>query len=109
MLFGSPGPGTDDITDLHVPPGHVGVLEARQDVVADLSRFGGDTNHLDGVTNLSSRQETGPDGRPLRESVGHSDYLAPGTTSQHNIAATVAGLPGRRITGGNSGVGDWTW
>ena len=109
VLFGSPGAGTDDITDLHVPDGHTAVLEARHDPVADVAHFGGDPNQLDGVANLSSREETGPDGRPLRESVGHSDYLAPGTTSQHNIAATVAGLPERRISGDNSGIGDWIW
>jgi hypothetical protein len=107
VLFGSPGAATDDITDLRVPAGHVGVLEARQDAVADLGAFGGDTNQLDGVTNLSARQETAPDGTPLRESLGHSDYLAPGTTSQYNIAATVAGLPDRRITGTNTGLGDY--
>lgn len=112
MLFGSPGASTDTLTDLRVPPGHVGVLEARQDAVADLGSFGGDTNQLDGVTNLSAREETAPDGTPLRESVGHSDYLAPGTTSQHNIAATVAGLHDQRVTGDNDGLGDalrWGW
>jgi hypothetical protein len=38
--------------------------------------------------------------------LGHEEYLAPRTTSQHNIAATVAGLPDLRITGTNDGVGD---
>ena len=108
VLFGSPGAATGDIADLRVPAGHLGVLEARQDAVADLGSFGGDTNQLDGVTNLSARQETAPDGTPLRESLGHSDYLAPGTTSQYNLAATVAGLPpDRRITGTNTGLGDY--
>lgn len=106
VLFGSPGLGTEDINDLQVPPGHTAVLEARQDVVADLGSFGGDTNQFDGTTDLSAREETGPTGLPLRESVGHSDYLAPGTTSQHNIAATVAGLHDQRIEGGSDGLGD---
>jgi hypothetical protein len=106
VLFGSPGAATGDIADLRVPPGHVGVLEARGDGVADLGSFGGDTNQLEGVTNLSSRAETAPDGTPLRESEGHSEYLVPGTTSQHNVAATVAGLPDLRITGTNDGAGD---
>lgn len=112
VLFGSPGASTGAVADLRVPPGHVGVLEARRDAVADLGSFGGDTNQLDGVTNLSAREETGPDGTPLRESVGHSDYLAPGTTSHHNIASTVAGLHDQRITGDNDGLGDvlrWGW
>ncbi len=106
VLFGSPGAATDDIADLRVPPGHVSALEARQDAVADLGRFGTDPNQLDGVTNLSTSEETGPDGRTLLESKGHSEYLVPGTTSQYNIAATVAGLPEQRITGSNIGVGD---
>lgn len=106
VLFGSPGTGTGDVADLRVPAGHTAVLEARRDVVADLGRFGGDTNQLAGTTDLSAREETGPNGMPLRESVGHSEYLAPGTTSQHNIAATVAGLHEQRITGGNDGLGD---
>jgi hypothetical protein len=38
--------------------------------------------------------------------LGHEEYLAPRTTSQHNIAATVAGLPDLRITGTNEGIGD---
>ena len=106
VLFGSPGPGTSDLADLRLPPGHLGVLEARQDPVADIGAFGADPNQLDGVTNLSAREETAPDGTPLRESLGHSDYLAAGTTSQYNIAATVAGLPELRITGPNDGFGD---
>lgn len=106
VLFGSPGSGTGDVDDLRVPPGHTAVLEARQDAVADLGSFGGDTNQLDGTVGLSAREETGPTGMPLRESVGHSDYLAPGTTSQHNIAATVAGLHDQRIEGGSDGLGD---
>jgi hypothetical protein len=106
VLFGSPGASTGDIGDLRVPPGHLGVIEARGDFVADLGSFGGDPNQLDGVTNLSAREETAPDGTVLRESQDHSEYLVPGTTSQYNIAATVAGLPDNRITGSNTGFGD---
>ncbi len=106
VLFGSPGPGTDNVDDYRVPPGHTAVMEARRDWIADLGSFGGDTNQLDGTVGLSAREEAGPSGLPLRESVGHNDYLAPGTTSQHNIAATVAGLHDQRITGGSTGLGD---
>jgi Alpha/beta hydrolase len=106
VLFGSPGAATNDVADLRVPPGHVSVLEAREDWIADLGRFGTDTNQLDGVTDLSSDEQTGPDGRPLLESKGHNEYLTPRTTSQHNIAATVAGLPQQRYTGTNDDIGD---
>jgi hypothetical protein len=106
VLFGSPGASTGTIADLRVPPGHVAVLEARGDWIADTGLFGGDPNQLAGVTNLSAREATAPDGTPLDESLDHSEYLAPRTTSQFNIAATVAGLPDLRITGLNDGVGD---
>jgi Alpha/beta hydrolase len=105
VLFGSPGASTNDITDLKVPPGHVAVIEARGDPVADLGAFGDDPNHLDGVVNLSAHEEH-RGSTQLDESTGHSAYLRPNTTSQYNIAATVAGLPGNRIEGANSGAGD---
>ena len=50
VVFGSPGIGTDHVGDLHVPPGHTGVVEAPWDPVADLGWFGDDPNRLDGVT-----------------------------------------------------------
>jgi hypothetical protein len=113
VLFGSPGASTGDVADLGVPGGHVAVIEAREEVVGDLGRFGGDANHADGVTNLSSsphrlvdRPDLTPEEATLRESTGHSAYLTPGTTSQHNIAATVAGLHDARIEGNNNDTGD---
>jgi alpha/beta hydrolase family protein len=107
VLFGSPGAATSDVTQLHLPPGHLGVIEARDDPVADLGAFGTDTNHLPGTTQLSAGPATAPDGTPLTESTGHSEYTVPGSTSQYNIAATVAGLPDLRITTtDNSGFGD---
>ena len=110
VLFGSPGIGTGDVGDLQVPAGHVGVVEARWDPVADLGWFGDDPNRLDGVTGLSARAATSPAGAAggsvLTESVLHNQYLTPGTTSAHNIAATVAGLPGQRILDPGTGIGD---
>jgi hypothetical protein len=106
VLFGSPGIGTDDVRDLRVPAGHTGVVEAPWDPVADLGWFGDDPNRLDGVTGLSARAGTLPDGTASAGSVLHSQYLAPGTTSEHNIAATVAGLPEQRVLDPGLGVGD---
>ena len=98
---------TDDhVGDLHVPPGHTGVVEAPWDPVADLGWFGDDPNRLDGVTGLSARPATLPDGTATAGSVLHAQYLTPGTTSQFNIAATVAGLPDERILDPGVGVGD---
>ena len=40
IFYGSPGLGTDDITDLGIQDGHVFVEEAKNDPVADLATFG---------------------------------------------------------------------
>ncbi len=106
VLFGSPGIGTDHVEALHVPAGHTGVVEASWDPVADLGWFGDDPNRLDGVTGLSARAATLPDGTASVGSVLHAQYLTPGSTSQYNIAATVAGLPDQRILDPGIGVGD---
>jgi hypothetical protein len=106
VLFGSPGVGTDDVRDLRVPAGHVGIVEAPWDPVADLGWFGDDPNRLDGVTGLSARDATLPDGTVSESSVLHSRYLTPGTTSEYNIAATVVGLPERRVLDPGLGLGD---
>lgn len=101
ILYGSPGVGTNDIEDLHVPKGHAYLLEAKNDPVADLARFGGDPSHVDGFTDLSTEESEHGDGV-----TGHSDYLKPNTTSQHNMAAIVAGLPEETVKGSTDGVGD---
>ncbi|HEY2763445.1 MAG TPA: alpha/beta hydrolase [Pseudonocardiaceae bacterium] len=106
IFFGSPGIGTSDVHDLHVAPGHSYVIEARDDPVADLGRFGEDPNQLDGLTDLSSGAARTPDGRQLNEVTGHSNYLAPDSTSQYNISTIVAGVPDRAVYGENSGLGD---
>jgi hypothetical protein len=104
IVFGSPGLGTDDREDLHVPDGHLFRIEARRDPVADLAQFGIDPTWMNGVDGLSAK-ETTIDGVTYQESTGHSEYLADGTTSQHNIAATVAGL-GDRAADDGRGAGD---
>ncbi|MDI2032544.1 alpha/beta hydrolase [Saccharopolyspora sp. TS4A08] len=101
IIYGSPGVGTNDIEDLHVPEGHTYRLEAKDDFVADLSRFGGDPSHMDGFTDLST--EKSEEGAQV---TGHSDYLHPDTTSQHNIASVVGGVPENAVEGKTDGVGD---
>ncbi|MDA3646165.1 alpha/beta hydrolase family protein [Saccharopolyspora indica] len=101
ILYGSPGVGTSDIKDLNVPEGRAYLLEAKNDPVADLGRFGTDPTHMDGFTDLSTaKSDQGA------EVTGHSDYLNPDTTSQHNIAAVVAGVPENAVEGSTDGVGD---
>ena len=101
IIYGSPGVGTNDIEDLHVPEGHTYRLEAKDDPVADFARFGGDPSHVDGFTDLS----TGSSGEG-GQVTGHSDYLQPDTTSQHNIASVVGGVPENAVRGKTDGVGD---
>lgn len=101
VFFGSPGLGTDDVRDLGLPPGHVFVAEAPGDPIADLAAYGADPSRLPGVTTLSTAGDASRSG-----STGHSGYLDEGSTSMHNIAAVVAGLPDRIVAGGDVGIGD---
>jgi Alpha/beta hydrolase len=84
VFFGSPGIGTSHIGDIQVPAGHSYYVEARNDPVADLGRFGIDPSHLEGLGGLSAHETTLPDGRALTESTGHSQYLRERSTSQYN-------------------------
>ena len=96
MLFGSPGTGTWHRSDLLVPDGHLFVAEADDDPVADLggtAPFGQDPSHMDGIDFLSTHERDLPDGSHGAGSTGHSQYLDDKTTSQYNLAVTVAGLP----------------
>ena len=101
IIYGSPGVGTNDIEDLHVPEGHAYRLEAKNDPVADFARFGGDPSHMDGFTDLSTGKSD--EGGQV---TGHSDYLDPDTTSQHNIASVVGGVPENAVEGKTNGAGD---
>jgi len=105
VVFGSPGLGTSHVEDLDVPDGQVFRIEARRDPVADLGNFGIDPTYVDGITGLSAREET-LDGTTYQESTGHSAYLSDDTTSQHNIAAVVAGAPDRMVLDDGRGAGD---
>jgi alpha/beta hydrolase family protein len=110
VLFGSPGPSTDDLSLLNIPPERIGLIEARHDPVADAGLFGGDPSDRSELTQLSSGSAELPGGQQLHEVTGHERYLENGSTSQHNLAATVAGLPGDRIlTDDTSDYGDWLY
>lgn len=71
------------------------------DPVADLGYFGNDPNWLQQIVILS----TGPSHVGIEVS-GHANYLQEGSTSQHNIAAVVAGLPDLVVGGMVPGFGD---
>jgi hypothetical protein len=107
VVFGSPGVadhfGIDNTAhDLRVPDGHAYNIKADGDPIAqwvpETWRYGAAPYAMDGMTQLSAGAATGSDGTPLAASYGHSEYtrtLSDGsdTTSKHNIAAIVAGMP----------------
>jgi hypothetical protein len=101
IIFGSPGIGTNDIEDLHVPEGHAYRLEAKDDHIADFARFGGDPSHMDGFKDLST--EKSAEGKGV---TGHGQYIDPDTTAQHNMASVVAGMPENTVAGKSDDIGD---
>lgn len=101
VFSGSPGVGTDNGKDLNVPAGHSYRIEAKNDWVADLGRFGGDPSHLDGMTGLSAKESEHGEGVE-----GHSSYFNPGSTSQYNMSTVVAGVPDRAVKDDGRGIGD---
>lgn len=99
---GSPGIGPDPGR----PPGHAWVVEAAGDPIADTGWFGPDPNRLPGTTGLSAREVALPDGTVLAGSHGHHEYLTPGTTSSHDVAAVVGGHPERAVLDRGVDAGD---
>lgn len=111
VFFGSPGIGTSYVQDLNVAPGHSDYIEARDDGVGDLGRFGIDPSHLSGMEHTSAREATVVDPlsgevRHFKESTGHSEYLLDDSTSQYNMSVLVAGVPERRVFDPGKGFGD---
>ena len=99
VVFGSPGIDVTREQQLLLPPGRLHVLEAHDDPVADLGRFGADPDTIPGADVLSAQGAGLPDGRNGLPSSLHSDYLVDGTTSQWNVAAIVAGTPCQTVSG----------
>lgn len=111
VFFGSPGLGTDHLPDLLLDSGHAYYIEARQDLVGDLGRFGADPSHLAGVEQASARDSVVVDPvtgerRHFREVVGHSSYLDDDSTSQYNLSVVAGGVPDRRVHDDGAVVGN---
>ncbi len=86
VVFGSPGLGTSDSSDLRIDSGQRFVLDAKNDFVADAPMFGTDPTVMEGMSVLSTSASG-----DLGASEGHSDYLTSRSTSQYNMAAVVSG------------------
>lgn len=117
VFFGSPGIadhfGIDNTTaDLKLPEGHANNIKADGDDIAqwvpETWRYGAAPYSMEGMNQLSADAARTPDGTLLEGSHGHSEYTktvtvpdGPGrtsthnvdSTSKHNIAAVVAGMP----------------
>jgi hypothetical protein len=107
VFFGSPGisatPGiSNTAADLKIPEGHAYNLRADGDDIAqwvpETWRYGRAPYAIPDMNQLSTNDATGPGGAPWAASHGHSEYtktMPDGTdsTSKHNIAAVVAGMP----------------
>jgi hypothetical protein len=111
VFFGSPGLGTSHLEDLKVPDGHAFYIEAGQDPVGDLGRFGIDPSHLSGIEHASAKESTVVDPatgeiRHFAEVTGHSSYLLDNSTSQYNMSVVVAGVADRRVYDRGEGIGD---
>ncbi|MGU3502784.1 alpha/beta hydrolase [Mycobacterium sp. C31M] len=100
VFMGSPGLETnpwqyfDDVTpaDLHMAEGNVYIQHAKNDIVADLGRYGAAMpSSLPGFIDLSTNAEATPLGA-RNESTGHSEYSFVDTTALYNQAVVVAGL-----------------
>lgn len=97
VFLGAPGIGTDDVGALRIPEGSAYLVEADCDPVADAGTFGGDPSFLDGLVRLPSGPAIAPDGALLDETIGHSAYLRPGTSSAHEVSGVVAGIEERSL------------
>jgi len=121
VAFGSPGLGTDRVSDLRVPAGDVYALANPVDPVAGLGRFGTVPTEMPGVMRLSTAAHLdlkGPAATPVSlKSVAsgilgsviafvanlptgfrqHNQYLVHDSTAEYNIAAVLADLPDRLI------------
>lgn len=112
VVFGSPGLGTGDTSDLQVRDGHVLSLEADKDPVADIGRsghLGEDPSSMPGMGHGETGAVPGdrsPTGQDLSGVEGHSGYFTPDSTSQHNMAAVVAGQHDQVVHGNNTDIGD---
>ena len=116
VFFGSPGLGTDRVSDLLLAPGHPGsgqvsYIEARQEPVGDLGVFGPDPSHLAGIQHASARASTVVDPvtgqtRHFDEVTGHVSYLVDNSTSQYNMSVIVAGLPDRQVQDSDEDLGE---
>lgn len=96
-LFGSPGVdgAFTSLAAAGLKPGSLNVLTADWDLVASSGWFPLNPGQVAGATVLATTAALlpGPRVRLGSAATGHSDYLKPGSTSQHNLAALILRRP----------------
>lgn len=100
VLFGSPGVAFTSLSQAGLKPGSLNVLQADWDVVAYSGWHLRDPADVPGVTMLSTDWSKATGLNPGLPSVGHSEYLKAGSTSEHNLLAVAIGRPERRVLDG---------
>jgi hypothetical protein len=99
VIFGSPGLGTGNTSDLRVPDEHVMSVEANEDLVADVGRsahLGEDASTMAGMRHGKTGATDANRnilGRDLIGVTGHSGYLTPNSThGRFKIVGRSAGV-----------------
>ncbi len=98
VFFGSPGVAFTSLAQAGLKPGGLNVLRADWDVVAYTGWHLTDPADVPGVSMLSTDWSKPTGLNTALGSTGHSEYLKPGSTSEHNLVAVAVGRPGLRVT-----------
>lgn len=103
-LFGSPGTELTSLAQAGLKAGSLNVLAAATDPVAMSGWHVLDPRDIPGASILSTfcAVKPGSVNDPLTSSIGHSEYLEAGSTSEENLTAIAAGRPDARIFPGGA-------
>jgi hypothetical protein len=100
VLFGSPGVAFRSLSEAGLKPGSLNVLRADWDLVAYSGWHLTDPVDVPGATTLSTGWSKPSGLNAGLPATGHSEYLKPGSTSEHNLLAVAIGRPERRVLDG---------
>lgn len=101
VLFGSPGVAFTSLSQAGLKPGALNVLRADWDLVAYSGWHLTDPADIPGVSLLSTGSSKPSGTNQGLPSTGHSQYLRPGSTSEHNLIAVAIDRPDLRVRDGS--------